>query len=98
MSVATQTTQVLWAEVRALLKRIRLENDRPVRLLGMGVSNLSRNMKKQQSLFDQEEQVKATRIDATADSIRDRFGSAAVNRASSLEQKIKFRADPRIED
>lgn len=98
LSVPTHTTRDLWAAAESMLKTVCEENDRPVRLLGMGVSNLTNNEKKQQSLFDQEEQLKSNRIDVTADSIRDRFGNKAVSRASSLEQKIKFRARPRPQE
>jgi DNA polymerase-4 len=98
LPAATQTTGVLSEAVQELLAKVRRENDRPVRLLGMGVSNLSRNEKTQQTLFDQAEKIKSNRLDVAADSIRDRFGSSSVSRASSLEHNIKFRADPRIED
>ena len=98
LPVPTQSSRVLWETAQELLTTVRHESDQAVRLLGMGVRNLSGNQKKQQSLFDQDEQIKSSRIDETADSILDRFGSGAVNRASSLEHQIKFRADPRIED
>ena len=97
ISTPTQTTQVLWETASQILAAAPLEG-RGIRLLGMGVSNLSTDGKKQQGLFDQEEKVKATRMDEAADSIRDRFGSAAVKRASSLEHQIRFRAEPRPGD
>ena len=58
---ATHTTEVLWQAANGLLQKTRAENQRSVRLLGMGVSNLTRNEKVQQSLFDQAELVKANR-------------------------------------
>ena len=97
ISTPTQTTKVLWETASQILAAAPLEG-RGIRLLGMGVSNLSTDGKKQQGLFDQEEKVKATRMDEAADSIRDRFGSAAVKRASSLEHQIRFRAEPRPGD
>ncbi len=98
ISPATQTTESLWQAARHLLKTCREADRRSVRLLGMGVSNLSRNKKIQQSLFDQEESEKANRVDDAADSIREKFGNASVKRASSLAHGVNYRADPRIED
>lgn len=98
LTTPSHTTQILWETAQALLKSVR-ENDRSsVRLLGMGVSNLSSNLKKQQRLFDQEEQVKSNRMDAAADKIRDRFGGTAVKRGSSLEHQVRHRSDPRVND
>ena len=73
--------------------------DRGIRLLGMGVSNLS--LPKQQTqgqLFDGEERQKQNRIDRASDAIRDRFGSGSLRRATSVQHKIKNRRDPRLDD
>ncbi|MFK7769501.1 MAG: DNA polymerase IV [Mariniblastus sp.] len=93
----SHTTQVFWETASQILDDAPLEG-RGIRLLGMGVSNLCKDKKKQRNLFDQEEEVKATRVDEAADSIRDRFGISAVKRASSIEHKIKFRAEPRPDE
>ncbi len=98
LAAPTQTTDTLWRAAKGLLQRARQDNQRPVRLLGMGVSNLTRNEKKQQDLFDQVEKIKANRVDAAADSIRDRFGNAAVKRGSSIAHQVRYRSDPRIDD
>jgi DNA polymerase-4 len=94
----SQTTEQLWQIAKALLQKVRAEDRRSVRLLGMGVSNLTGNEKKQQSLFDQNEAVKENRLDKAADSIRDRFGSSAMKRGSSLEHKVRYRSDPRVNE
>ena len=94
----SHTTQLLWETAKDLLATVRTEDRRSVRLLGMGVSNLTCNEKKQQSLFDQEEQIKANRMDVAADEIRDKFGGAAVKRGSSLEHQVKYRSDPRVNE
>ena len=79
-------------------QKTRAENRRSVRLLGMGVSNLTRDEKVQQSLFDQYEKVRANRVDVAVDSIRDRLGSSAVQRGSSLAHEVRYRSDPRVDD
>ena len=72
---------------------------RGIRLLGIGVSNLSLPKKKVQGqLFDVEEQEKQQRIDAASDAIIDRFGSGSLRRATSIEHKIKKRTEPRFDD
>ena len=71
---------------------------RGIRLLGMGVSNLSHDRHVQQMLFDRAATEKSRQIDKTTDLIRDRFGSFAVNRATSLEHGIKHRPDPRVNE
>ncbi len=92
----SHTTQVLWETAQDLLASVRRTDRRSVRLLGMGVSNLTSNEKKQQGLFDRDDQAKANRMDVAADRIRDRFGGAAVKRGSSLAHEIKYQGDPRV--
>jgi DNA polymerase-4 len=94
----THTTEVLWETAKCLLQKTRAENQRSVRLLGMGVSNLTRNEKVQQSLFDQADKVRANRVDEAVDSIRDRLGNSAVQRGSSLAHNARYRSDPRVDD
>ncbi|MBL9080601.1 MAG: DNA polymerase IV [Planctomycetales bacterium] len=55
----------------------------PVRLLGMGVSGLQ-SQPTQGLLFDAEEREKRRQLDDVADRIKERFGDAALERASGL--------------
>ena len=69
-----------------------------VRLLGFATSSLRIPGPVQLGLFDQQEKEKSKRVDGATDEIRDKFGSSALTRASSLRFKIKHRPDPRIDD
>lgn len=69
----------------------------PVRLLGVGVSRFSAADVRQASLFDEEERQQQNRLDATTDSIRDRFGQDALSRGSRLLHGAKHRPQPRPE-
>ena len=57
----------------------------PVRLLGMGVSGLDDTGLIQGQLFDQDEKQKQSQLDAVADEIKERFGTGALRRGSSLQ-------------
>jgi DNA polymerase-4 len=86
LSRPTDVTQELWQAASELLtQRVPREN-LPVRLLGVGVSGLQCGTSPQQQLFDREEHRRQGRLDAAADTIRDRFGAAAIQRASRLAQ------------
>ena len=58
----------------------------PVRLLGMGVSGLDETGLVQGLLFDQEIREKQSRLDAVADDAKEKFGTGAIRRGSSLER------------
>jgi DNA polymerase-4 len=96
MSQPSAVSECLWQEVSPLLDRALSECCSPVRLLGMGVSQLRRPGKVQRGLFDVEENERNKQLDQTLDSIRDRLGKAAVKRASSVEHSIRFLNGPMI--
>ena len=63
------------------------DKDTCVRLLGVGVTVSEEDDEyEQMSLFDSEERKKQMRCDDAMDSIRKRFGSGAIQRASLLEK------------
>ena len=57
----------------------------PVRLLGMGVSNLTQEEAVQPMLFDIHDRNRQENLDQATDTIRDRFGSESLKRGSSLK-------------
>ena len=77
---ATDDGEVLAREARRLLARTALHE--PVRLLGVGVTNLEKASQAQLSLFGAREQERRRRLNRAMDEIRQRFGSDAVVRAS----------------
>jgi len=89
-----QLSQVACHLLMICLSQVR----QPVRLLGMGVSDIETTGQTQRYLFDQQEREQQARLDRTSDSIKERFGITALRRASALEHDVQHRAQPRPED
>ena len=85
----TDITDELWRAADELLCQRLPAGHLPVRLIGMGVSGLDDTGLVQGMLFDQEERQKQTRLDTVADQLKDRFGTEALRRGSSLERGEK---------
>jgi DNA polymerase IV len=80
---ATNDGRTISAIAAALLRDWLQEQPRAaLRLLGVGVSHLA--PAEQLDLFDSAQPPEATKLDATLDSIRERFGTQAVKRGSTL--------------
>ena len=82
----TNVTQELWQTAAELLDEHHATQRFPVRLLGMGVSNLQKDAKSQLDLFDGEEHVKQRQLDKVADDIRDRYGANSIQRGARLRR------------
>jgi len=93
----TNTTDELWQVASELLTTQVPLNQLPVRLLGMGVSDIDRAGEVQGHLFDEEVREKRTRLDEVGDLIRDRFGAQALRRGRSLEHETRHHPRPRSE-
>ena len=61
----------------------------PIRLLGIRATKLDENEFSQLSLFETEKSEKLTKLDHAIDSIRDKFGSDSIKRASFLNKVRK---------
>lgn len=76
---ASHTTQDLLRIALGLLKK-NLSKNRPVRLIGMGISQLVSPGEVQGELFVDEDRQKQQRIDAATDLIRSKYGESALKR------------------
>ncbi len=85
----TNITQELWQAADEMLCQRLPAAHSPVRLVGIGVSGLDDTGLIQNLLFDQEERQKHSLLDAVADQVKERFGTEALRRGSSLEHGEK---------
>ncbi|HEX3869794.1 MAG TPA: DNA polymerase IV, partial [Pirellulales bacterium] len=96
LSEPTNITQELWqAGVELLVTRLPPRH-LPVRLLGMGVSGFASNAS-QGLLFEAEERQRQRQLDETADRIQQRFGAAALGRASGLAHNAYHKPKPSLD-
>jgi DNA polymerase-4 len=96
LSEPSSSTEELETAVKKLLSRVDIDSG--VRLVGMGVSNLTSSAVQQQMLFDNEERSRNDRLDEMKDQLKDRFGQDAIRRGTSVEHDISRRPDPRVGD
>ena len=90
----TNSTQALWEQANALLSTRLPSNHLPVRLLGMGVTEIDRTGVTQQQLFDEADRERQDELDEVGDQIRDRYGSKALSRGSTLKHNARHRPRP----
>ena len=81
----TSTTHDIWEAARGILDTRLPAHHLPVRLLGVGVSGLDGSGQSQGLLFDHDEQQQHRQLDSVVDQIKERFGGAAVRRASGFD-------------
>jgi len=81
----THATGTLWNTVRDAFERWRREGFRPVRLIGVTATHLTREPARQLGLFaERRDDRPADALDRTTDAIEARFGKGAIRRAASL--------------
>jgi DNA polymerase-4 len=82
---ATNDSRTIASMALALLREwLEQERGAKLRLLGVGVSHLA--PAEQLDLFDSAQPPEATKLDAALDQIRERFGTQAVKRGSTLRE------------
>ena len=92
----SSSSEELETAVKELFSRVEIVDG--IRLVGMGVSNLTSSPVAQQMLFDNEERSRNARLDEMQDQLKDRFGHDAIRRGTSVEHDISRRPDPRVKD
>jgi DNA polymerase-4 len=90
---ATDSTEMLWHAALSLLERSATADILPVRLLGVGATNLTRIRIVQGQLFEDEERKRQSALDQTIDAIRQQLGGTAIQRGSLLERKTRESLD-----
>jgi DNA polymerase-4 len=91
----TDSTQALWQAAVTLLERSLTADVLPVRLLGVGATNLTCVRAAQGDLFEDEERKRQAALDQAVDTIRQRLGAAAIQRGSLLPRKPEVNPDTR---
>jgi DNA polymerase-4 len=84
---ATDATEVLWQAASALFDSSLGRDLLPLRLLGVGVTRLTRDHAVQRGLFDAGDRERREALDRAVDSIRDQFGDAAIRRGSLVDRR-----------
>ncbi len=88
LEAPTDQTSVFWQAAAALLDENLGPDTLPVRLIGMGVSQLISEDRRQLSLFEPARDKRERALDRTMDEIRSRFGTSAISRGQ-LPRKRK---------
>ena len=74
----------------------------PLRLLGVALTNVTREEIMQFSLFQDENREKARKIDKAKDALNAKFGSATIVRGSSIQSKLdvgkKYKAQMELQN
>jgi DNA polymerase-4 len=84
---ATDSTEMLWRAALSLLERSVTTDILPVRLLGVGATNLTRNRSAQGQLFEDGGRKRQAALDQAIDAIRKELGGTAIQRGSLIRSK-----------
>ncbi len=77
---STNITELIWREAKRLLEQWYKSWGSPLRLLGVGVSNLQKAGQGQQLLFTDESEVKQKKVDDVMDKVRQKYGGDILKR------------------
>ena len=93
------------SEVYALCKQLFAElwdGHTPLRLIGVALTDLTKEEPAQISLFPDEKKDRSRKLDAAYDAIHKKFGTSAIQRGSSLQSKLdvgkKYKAQMEVHD
>ncbi len=83
LDALTDQTELCWEAARGLFEAWSRSSRAAVRLIGMGVSQLSTREGQQLPLFEQTTAARRRQLDRTVDEIRNRYGDDAVSRGGA---------------
>ena len=84
----TDVTTEIYEISKALFKEL-WDGRTPLRLLGISLTNLTRDGEAQMSLFDEGDKERARKIDKAVDAIRGKYGSDMIQRGSAMESSAR---------
>ena len=88
----TDNTDEIFSEIKKLFNEAW--DEEPIRLLGVGVSHLTVDKKRQLSLFEEEENVeKNSELDKVIDKLKSQYGVNIVQKASLIDSNISKKYD-----
>ncbi|MFL5244973.1 MAG: DNA polymerase IV [Gemmataceae bacterium] len=87
MAESTDSTQAIWQAALTLFERSVTADILPVRLLGVGATNLMRRRTLQGNLFEDETRKRQSALDQAIDAIRERIGASAIQRGHNFQRK-----------
>ena len=88
LTEATDVTEEVYETSKALFANL-WDGKTPLRLMGIALSNISKDEEEQLSLFVDEEKEKQRKVDATMDSIRSKYGMDKIMRGSVMKNSLK---------
>lgn len=88
----TDNTEEIFNEIKKLFQEVW--DEEPIRLLGVGLSQLTSNKKRQLSLFEEPESVdKNSELDKVLDKLKSQYGSNIIKNASLIDNNISKKYD-----
>jgi len=95
LTEATNSTQALWQAALKLFERALTADVLPLRLFGVGATNLTCEQVGQRDLFEDVERKRQAALDQAVDTIRQRLGADAIQWGSLLPRKPEGSSDTR---
>jgi len=86
LATPTDITEEIWKVADRLMKGGLGAAARPLRLIGVGVSGLDKEVPRQTVLFEDDPRTRGRRLDAAIDGINGRFGQRMLRRATELKR------------